>query len=111
MLENDKDKLNKILEYCKKIEEILSKHNNSKEEYENNFEFQLSTDMCIYQIGEISVHVSEEFKKKHLECPWAAMKAMRNIHAHDYEIVDRKIMWDTLTKDIPDLEAKIKEIV
>jgi len=43
--------------------------------------------------------------------PWRLMKAVRNINAHDYEKIDFKRMWQTLTEDIPALEKELQEIL
>ena len=107
MLEKDKTILQKIIKYCNKIKELLDEIQNKKEIYLNKEIYQLSTDMCIFQIGKLSVHISEDFKLKHLEIPWAEMKGMRNIHAHEYDNINREQMWYTLTKDIPKLKEKI----
>ena len=107
MLEKDKVILQKIVKYCDKIKELLDEIENKKETYLKKEIYQLSTDMCIFQLGELSVHVSEDFKLKHLEIPWAEMKGMRNIHAHEYDNVNREQMWYTLTEDIPKLKEKI----
>ena len=107
MLEKDKIIIKKLIKYCDNISEILTTINNEKDKYLNNNIFQLSTDMCIFQIGELSSHVSTDFKKKHCDIPWAEMKGMRNIHAHEYDNVNREQMWITLTEDIPTLKSKL----
>lgn len=111
MLEKNKIILQKIKKYCDKIKTLLAEIDNKKETYLNKELYQLSTDMCIFQIGELSVHVSEDFKLKHLEIPWAEMKGMRNIHAHEYDNVNREQMWYTLTEDIPKLKEKINSVL
>lgn len=111
MLEKDSIILKKILKYCNIIKELLDSFEFSRDDYINKQIFQLSTDMCIFQIGELSIHVSEDFKLKHLDIPWAKMKGMRNIHAHEYDMVDREQMWITLTEDIPKLEEKIFKLI
>ena len=110
MLEKDKIIIKKLIKYCNNISEILSTINNEKEKYLYNNIFQLSTDMCIFQIGELSSHMSEDFKLKHLDIPWAEMKGMRNIHAHEYDNVNREQMWITLTEDIPTLKCKLLKL-
>lgn len=110
MLEKDKVIIKKLIKYCDNISEILLTINNEKDKYLDNNIFQLSTDMCIFQIGELSSHMSEEFKQKHLDIPWAEMKGMRNIHAHEYDNVNREQMWITLTEDIPMLKSKLFKI-
>lgn len=110
MLEKDKVIIRKLIKYCNNIKDILVSINNDKSVYLNNNIYQLSTDMCIFQIGELSTHMSEEFKLKHLEIPWAEMKGMRNIHAHEYDNVNREQMWITLIEDIPVLKSKLQKI-
>ena len=110
MLDKDKIIINKLIKYCNEINTILVSINNDKNTYLNNAIYQLSTDMCIFQIGELSIHMSDEFKLKHLNIPWAEMKGMRNIHAHEYDNVDREQMWITLTEDIPVLKTKLLKI-
>lgn len=110
MLEKDRVIVEKLIKYCNNIYDILNSINNDKNIYLSNNVYQLSTDMCIFQIGELSTHMSEDFKLKHLDIPWAEMRGMRNIHAHEYENVDRRQMWITLTEDIPMLKNKLLKI-
>jgi hypothetical protein len=35
---------------------------------------------------------------------------MRNLFAHEYESVDKKLLWETLTKDIPVLYEQLQKI-
>ena len=63
------------------------------------------------QIGELVGRFSEEFLEENNKIPWHAIKAMRNLHAHDYEKVDLEIVWHTLVNEIPDLKHKFEKIV
>lgn len=67
--------------------------------------------MCIIQIGELVGRLSEEFIESHGDIPWYAIKAMRNLHAHDYENVDLEIVWNSLTEEIPDLKIKLEAML
>ena len=67
--------------------------------------------MCIIQIGELVSRLSEETMEKNRKIPWRAIKAMRNLHAHDYENVDLEIVWNTLTEDIPVLKEQLENMV
>ena len=67
--------------------------------------------MCIIQIGELVNRLSDEFTEEHPEIPWHAMKAMRNLHAHDYERVDLQIVWNTLVEEIPVLQKQLESIL
>ena len=62
--------------------------------------------MCIIQIGELVSRLSEEFMEVNNQIPWYAIKAMRNLHAHDYDRVDLSVVWHTLTEEIPELKSQ-----
>ena len=44
--------------------------------------------MCILQIGELVVFLSDELKMQYDEMPWHDIKSMRNIAAHQYHKFD-----------------------
>lgn len=103
--------LQKMIGYCDNIDELMKKYNSSFESYVSDISFQYSCNMCVLQIGELTTRLSEDFKAQHPEIPWRPIKAMRNIHAHEYESVDFEGMWDTLTKDIPALREKLEKLL
>lgn len=102
--------LQKMLWYCDEIEQILKKHHFSKEEFEDDTEFQFACGMCIIQIGELVTGLDVSFVKKYPDIPWRQIKGMRNIYAHDYDIIDNGIIWETITKEIPELKDKLQAI-
>lgn len=57
----------------------------------------------IIVIGEATNKLTEDFKVFYPEFPVKGAITMRNKLVHDYSFVDREILWDTVTKDIPDL--------
>ena len=79
--------------------------------YQKEISFQYACNMCIIQIGELVSRLSEETMEKNRKIPWRAIKAMRNLHAHDYENVDLEIVWNTLTEDIPVLKEQLENMV
>ena len=102
--------LQKMLQYCDEIEQILKKHHFNREEFEKDTEFQLACGMCIIQIGELVAGLGDNFVKKYLDIPWRQIKGMRNIYAHNYDIIDNDIIWETITKEIPELKEKLQAI-
>lgn len=62
-------------------------------------------------IGEASNHVPRAIKTKHSNVPWVEMNAMRNIVIHEYHGVNLKIIWLTVTEDLPPLVLQLKEIL
>lgn len=103
--------LQKIIQYCDDIGRMLEKHNFSKEDFENDMEFQFANGMCIIQIGELVARLDEDFVKKYPDIPWRQIKGMRNIYAHDYDMIDNDTIWEAVTEEIPELKAKLKEIL
>ena len=101
----------KMIKYCNKILDIKDKEELTKEKYMNSDIIQLAIDMCIFQLTELSIHLDDEFKLKHLDIPWAQIKGMRNVHAHEYDKIDRNIIWNTVDKDILDLKNKLSKIL
>lgn len=100
----------KMIKYCDKIIDIKNKEELTKEKYMESDIIQLAIDMCIFQLTELSVHLDDEFKLKHLDIPWAQIKGMRNIHAHEYDKIDRNIIWNTIESEISLLKNKLVKI-
>ena len=38
------------------------------------------------------------------------MRGMRNLFAHEYESVNKNLLWETITKDIPTLYQQLQKI-
>ena len=63
------------------------------------------------QISENSDKLSMEFKASHKELPWRSIKGMRNRIVHDYGFIDMQIIYDTVTKSIPELYNALKSLI
>jgi uncharacterized protein with HEPN domain len=62
-------------------------------------------------IGEASRHIPRAIKEKYTDLPWMEMYTMRNIVIHKYHGVNLKIIWQTVTEDLPPLTPRLKEIL
>jgi uncharacterized protein with HEPN domain len=65
----------------------------------------------IQVIGEAANHLSIEIRERHNEIPWARIVAMRNVMVHHYFGIDLKEVWNTVCIDLPDLKAKMQELL
>ena len=89
-MNKDMNLISHILEYCKQIEECLSRFGNTAECFMSDAIFRNAVSMAEYQIGELSGRLSEEFKEQHqTEIPWKEIRGMRNIFAHNYLEMDK----------------------
>ena len=62
-------------------------------------------------IGEAARHVPEEFRARFPGVPWLEMADMRNVVVHEYFGVDFGILWQTVTRDIPELESALGAVL
>ena len=111
MKNEDREIIVRIIRYCDDVRSLLGEYGNDFKQYKERISFQYSCNMCIIQIGELVGRLSDEFIEEHNDVPWYAIKAMRNLHAHDYERVDLEIVWDTLTNEIPELQETIEKML
>jgi uncharacterized protein with HEPN domain len=54
-------------------------------------------------LGEAVKRLSDDFRDRHSEIPWALMAGMRDKLIHGYDIVDLEEVWKTGNRDVPDL--------
>ena len=62
-------------------------------------------------IGEAGRLVPSETETRFPDVPRASMRGMRNIVIHEYFGIDVEIVWVTATRDLPELEPRLLEIV
>lgn len=104
----DRDKLYKhhIVDAAEKIRTYVSDVN--LDQFAHN---QLLIDAVLRNlqiIGEAAKRLSEDFKNSKKEIPWKKVTGMRDVIIHDYTDVSIKIVWDTVTVDLPPLEKLLR---
>ena len=103
--------LKKMLDYCNDIKDYMNQVNASYEVYLSNKMFRVAVDMSILQIGELTKHLTDDFKEQHQEITWHKIKGLRNVYVHEYEKIDFNLAWKTLTENIPELKAQLEQIL
>ena len=71
----------------------------------------LAAEAILHRIGEAVSRLDSSFTEAHPEVAWRRMKGMRNVIAHDYDLVDHSILWNALESDLPREAAAIARIV
>lgn len=99
----DRVLLGKIIGYCQRIEEYLSRYQHSFEQFQSDHLFQDACCMCVVQIGELSTQLSDDVRKANSSIPWRIIKDTRNFYVHAYGSIDVPAVWSTLNEDIPAL--------
>lgn len=109
--ERDADNLLRILDYCDRIDEIVSRFGDGLDVFLKDADYQDAIKMNIFQIGETVNNLSEDCKEVGGDIPWHQIYGMRNIIAHGYEKVNDERIWDTVKSDIPVLKTKIEGLL
>jgi uncharacterized protein with HEPN domain len=100
----DRQCLEKMLSYCDRAITLLEECNYDYEKFKSD-KFFLSISMIEMQMGEITTHLSKEFRDNTENIiPWRMMKNMRNMFAHAYDDMEAKAIWKTAVEDIPELK-------
>lgn len=96
--------IHSIQDYCSNCKEL--------KEFERN---SMLVEACVFnlmQIGELAKsELSEECKQNIKTIPWNQLYGMRNRIVHGYSGVKLRIVWDTITDDLPLLEHEISVIL
>ena len=107
----DKIIIQKIIGYCKDIEDSIADFKISCETYGSVKIYRSGLDNFVFQLCELTIRLSDEFKAEHEEITWHKMRGLRNIHAHDYEKIKLDKMWTIITEEIPKLRAQLEQIL
>ena len=98
------DILEYIRHYCIDVQETLERFGKDKAVFETDKDFRNSVCMSLFQIGELTGHLPEDFREAtKATIYWPAIKGMRNLFAHNYGAIDIDRVWETALEDIPRL--------
>lgn len=97
----------RIDDIIKAIEEIESQSHHSEAEFFENRMLQVWMIYHLQIIGEAAGRLSEKAKSQYPEIAWKMIVNFRNIIVHAYFDVDLFEVWDSVTKDIPELKKAL----
>jgi uncharacterized protein with HEPN domain len=72
---------------------------------------QWAVEMGLIRIGEAVNRIPHEVLERFPEQPWRQIVAMRNFAAHQYDDLDPRRVWRTVTGDVPLLRAYLADTV
>ena len=62
-------------------------------------------------LGEAANRITRDFAAAHPEIDWCRIAGTRHRLVHDYDEINYDVLWDAMTKDIPQLRPLIKSLV
>ena len=101
--------LEKIIEHSDRIIEKIT--NKTIQQFTNDLDLIEIICFNILQIGELVVHLNNEFFAKYNEVPWSKITGMRNIVVHGYGTVKLNKVYKTAIDDVPVLLGYCKKIL
>ena len=93
-----------IIKHCNTIEETKELFGNEYEKFENNTIYQNAVLTPVTQIGELVKRLPDGFRNQYTEIPWRNIAGMRDIVVHNYETIDKLILWNVADKETQKLK-------
>ncbi len=107
----DEQRISKIYDYATKLKEYINENNVTKDELINDIHIQWLVTTPLYNIGELTYNLSDEFKAEHSAIEWNMIAGLRHRLVHDYDGTNWNIIADIVYEEIPDLITKLEELL
>ncbi len=95
----------------KKLCEYIDKNHITRERLINDYSLQWLATTPLYNIGEQTYKLSEEYKDEHDEIPWAMISGLRHRLVHDYDGTNWNIIADIVFLELPELMLQIEKLI
>lgn len=112
MKDSDLQRIRHIRSYCEDIADTIERFGEEFSSFEVDKDYSNSVSMNMMQIGELSVGLTDAFKdatRSHIQ--WGALKGMRNLFAHAYISMNKSVIWESATRDVPAVLAFCESIL
>ena len=104
--ERTKKVLQAIIKHCNIINDTKNFFGNDYLKFEDNNIYQNAILTPVTQIGELVKKLPLDFRNKYNQIPWRNIAGMRDIVVHNYENIDKSILWSVAAEETD----KIKEV-
>ena len=104
------DALGHMVDHCQKASLLVARLG-TPERLEAEWETRYAIVRCVEVIGEATRRLGPQFEKQHPGVPWRLITGMRNRLIHGYDGIDLDLLWETVTKDIPQLLLMVEAIL
>lgn len=108
--EKDRESLERLVETLEKIERFAAT-TRSWQDLERD-ELRLDAILMNFiNLGECVGRLSEPLMQASAHVPWAKIKGLRNIVAHDYWGTDVEMVWQVINSNLKKLDSDVREIL
>jgi uncharacterized protein with HEPN domain len=94
-----------MLQFVQEIRRLLA--NQPLDEFLANRVLCLATEKLFINIGEAASRIDVVRCEQMPDIPWRQVIGLRNILAHGYEQVEHETLFNTVARDLPQLEAAL----
>ena len=106
-MRDDRQRLEDIIETCSNLEH----HVTDRDVLASNPLVQAAAQRWLEVIGEAAARLSPAIREHHRDVAWQEVIGMRNILAHGYFDIDVAIVWQAISRDIPQLRQQVEVIL
>lgn len=106
--EKARDAAERVVAVCDVLAQMLPDGEGS---FVGDVRTQWAVEMGLIRIGEAVNRIPDEVLAKFPNQPWRQIVAMRNFAAHQYDDLDPRRVWRTVTRDVPALRNYLAETV
>ncbi len=107
---SDEQRIQKILEYSKRLTEYIKTNEITKERLMNEYSLQWLVTTPLYNIGEHAYYLSQEYKEKYSDIPWTMISGLRHRLVHDYDGTNWNIIADVVFEELPILISQLEKL-
>lgn len=107
--DRSRDLLHDILDFIDRIERWTPPHVKSSVGTDEKSLYAVL--LALQYIGEAVSRLPREVIELAPQIPWAKIRSMRNVIAHDYAGIDATVVWETVTQRLPELRAAVESIL
>lgn len=103
--------LKTIIKHCNIINDTKVFFGDDYSKFKENNIYQNAILTPVTQIGELVKKLPLDFRTKYNQIPWRNIAGMRDIVVHNYETIDKAILWNVAEEEIDKIKEFCKEIL
>ena len=108
---SDKQRIQKIYEYAKKLLTYISENSITRENLINDYALQWLVTTPLYNIGEQVYTLTEDYKTLHNDIPWSMISGLRHRLVHNYDGTNWNIIADVVFDESPLLLKQLEVLI